>query len=380
MPNYQRNEIVPGLFVLAAAAVFMLFAFRIGRWEWLDFLKGSRLACVTVFDEVETLAVGAKVAVAGRRVGDVTGLRWTQLPYSDADIELLRQQFGTLPDGIRPGARRLVVEVEFELADEGLRIEPTSAQVALVQEGLLGQFYLDLYPGYWPEGDQPPQIFSADLAEPVPIRARRAGGFDALAALVGNAVGSIDALTTTLSEGVFSDANRNNLTSLLQSLSQAAASFASLLDVDNTTGVQASALTPLRSALETAATTMDQLRTRLLDTTLPKTERALDESQQALQELRATIAAARTDLTQVLDQLESTLVEVRPELAESARRLRGTLWQAELALRKIRFDPSVLLFGSDEQDLEARGLEPGGLTPSGRARIYLQRDERASGR
>ena len=45
MASYQRKEIVPGLFVLAAAAVFALFAFRIGRWEVFAFLKGDRVAC-----------------------------------------------------------------------------------------------------------------------------------------------------------------------------------------------------------------------------------------------------------------------------------------------------------------------------------------------
>src|SRR5436309_11901579 len=31
-----------------------MYAFRVGRWEVLDFLKGDRLACRAVFDEVKS--------------------------------------------------------------------------------------------------------------------------------------------------------------------------------------------------------------------------------------------------------------------------------------------------------------------------------------
>ncbi len=380
MPNYQRNEIVPGLFVLAAAAVFVLFAFRIGRWEVLDVFKGERLLCRAVFDEVKTLAVGAKVSVAGRRVGEVRRLRWTELPYSAEDIDVLRRQLGTLPAGIREGARRLVVEVDFELADAGLRLEPRSAQVALLQEGLLGQYFLDLYPGYWEEAAQPPTIFAAGFAAPLGIRARRAGGFEAIAGTLGDAIESIQALTTTLREGVLSQQNRDHFGELLQSLSGAAKDLGVLLRADNAGGVQQSALQPMRRALDVAAASMDELRQRLLGTTLPKAEQVLDDTKSGVQEFRTALAAVQRDLGEVLDQLEGTLLDVRPDLAESTRRLRSSLWQAELALRKIRLDPSVLLFGSGEQDLEARDPGAGGLLPTGRARPYLQRDERSDGK
>lgn len=379
MPNYQRNEIVPGLFVLAAAAVFVLFAFRVGRWQVLDVLKGQRLHCHAVFDEVKTLSPGARVAVAGRRVGEVSRLRWTELPYTAEDIEQVRRQFGKLPAGIREGARRLVVEVEFELADQGLRLDPASAQVALLQEGLLGQYFLDLYPGYWDEGSQPPTIFAAGFAQPVGIRARRAGGFEAIAGTVGEAVESIQALATTLREGVLSEPNRNQFSTLLQEISAAARDLAALLRADNEAGLQQGTLQPLRRALDGATGAIDELRVRLLQDTLPRAEQVLDESQRAVVEFQTALAAVQSDLGRALDQIEGTVLDVRPDLAESARRLRSSMWQAEMALRKIRLDPSVLLLGSREQDLEAR--DPGGgLDPSGRARPFLQRDESARGR
>lgn len=380
MANYQRNEIVPGLFVLAAAAVFTLFAFRVGRWQILNFLKGERLPCRAVFDEVKTLAVGAKVSVAGRRVGEVSGLRWTETPYSAEDLEFLRQSLGTLPAGVRVGSLHLVVEVEFELADRELRLDPRSAQVALLQEGLLGNYFVDLYPGHWAQPDEPPRIFEAGLSAPVTLQGRRSGGIDALSATLGDAIDSFNSLAKVLSEGVLSEQNRDNLSSLLDALRRSSEELASLLRTDNDAGLQANTIRPLRLALDAATATVEQLRDRLLDGTLPKAEQLLEQSQRSVQAVEAAVTSAREDLGAVLAQLDGTLLDVRPELADAARRLRQSLWQAELALRKIRFDPSVLFWGSSEQDLEAPGGDPGSLAPSGRARIYRQRDEHATGK
>lgn len=377
--NYQRNEIVPGLFVLAAGAVFTLFAFRIGRWQVLNFLKGDRVACRAVFDEVKTLAVGAKVSVAGRRVGEVSGLRWTETPYTQQDLDQLARQLGSVPDGLRAGARHLVVEVAFDLTDRELRLQPDAAQVALLQDGLLGNYFLDLYPGHWEPAREPATILRAELPEPVTLRARRVAGIDAMAATLGDAIRSIQSLVETLHEGVLSESNRDNLGGMLQALRQASDAFATLLRSDNEAGVEANALRPLRRVFDGAADTLTQLRDRLLAQTLPQAERTLEQAQQSARAIETAVGTARTDLERVMAQVETALLEVRPDLAESARRLRESLWQAELALRKIRLDPSVLLFGGGEQDLEARS-QPGNPAPNGRARIYRQRDERADGK
>jgi ABC-type transporter Mla subunit MlaD len=304
-----------------------------------------------VFDEVKTLAVGAKVAVAGRRVGEVSSLRWTEQAYDAEDVAQLRRQLGTLPDGVREGARRLVVEVQFALSDTSLRLDPATAQAALMQEGLLGQHFLELHPGSWSDGDQPPPILAAGHAQPLTIRARRGGGIDRLAATVGQAVASIDALTRTLNDDVLTAANRDSFTGLLGDLRDAAGDLRRLLAAGSTDGLQATTLQPLRDLIDTTA-------------------RTVVDARRMLQE----------DLTPVLVQLEGTLADARPELADSLRRLRSTLWQAEMALRKVRANPSVLLFGTDEADLEAREFDESGVRATGRARIYRQRDESAAGR
>ena len=374
MPNYQRKEIVPGVFVLAAAAVFTLYAFRVGRWEVFDFLKGDRLACRAVFDEVKTLVVGAKVVVAGRRVGAVNRLRWAEQAYTAADLEQLRRQLGTLPAGIQEGAQRLAVEVDFELTDASLRLDPASALVAVQQDGLLGQHYLDLYPGYWTADREPPPILGSGHPEPLLLRARRGSSVEQLAARAADAIVSVDALAKTLNEGVFSRENRDNLAATLAGIKDAANDVRQLLASDG--ALQQNALRPLQQLLDSASTALAEVRAH----TLPKTDQLLDESRGGVQDFRAALAAVQRDLIALLDQVEGTVLDTRPELADAARRLRGTLWQVEMAVRKVRADPSLLLFGSSEQDLEARAIDESGVRQSGRARIFQQRDERAGGK
>lgn len=374
MARHQRREIVPGLFVLAAGAVFALFAFRVGRWEVLDFLKGDRLLCRSVFDEVKTLSVGARVVVSGRSVGVVDRLAWTEREYTPEDLEILRRRLGTLPPGIGTEARRLVVQVDFELTDETLRLDRETARVTIRQDGFLGQHYIDLYPGFWPAEMEPPTILAAGYEEPLLLPAHAAGGLELLTATVADAVASLDALITTLNEGVLSPANRENLGAMLGSLRGAAEDMRGMLGEGG--GLRTGLLEPFQQLLESATAALATLR----EDTLPGADRLMAETSAGAAELRESLAAVQGDLRQVLDQLEATLVDTRPALADAVQRLRGALWQAEMAMRRIRADPSVLLWGAEQADLEARERDESGVRATGRARIYRQRDERVEGR
>jgi ABC-type transporter Mla subunit MlaD len=177
-----------------------------------------------------------------------------------------------------------------------------------------------------------------------------------------------------LHEQVFSTANRENLAGALAAIKGAAEELRQLLAADGE--LHGRALEPLQRLLDSAAATVISVR----DTTLPRADHLLDEANGGAQEFRAALAAVQKDLGAVFGQLQGTLLENRPELAESVQRLRSVLWQAEMALRKIRANPAVLLFGSAEQDLEAREFDESGARATGRARIFQQRDERAGGR
>ena len=169
MSSYRRSEIVSGLFVVLAAVVFGLFAFKVGRFDLMGLLKDDAITCRAYFPNVKTLQVGSKVRVGGREVGEVIGLVLVE---------------GSTPPATQDpgGLERLVNEVTFELMYPELRLDAGSARVRLAQESLLAPHFLELDPGRWPANQPPATLFEADLPDVVVIafgsrrRHRRAHG------------------------------------------------------------------------------------------------------------------------------------------------------------------------------------------------------------
>ena len=83
----------------------------------------------------------------------------------------------------------------------------------------------------------------------------------------------------------------------------------------------------------------------------------------------------QADLQAVIKNADGLLSDNRADVAESIRRLRRGMWQAEMALRKIRTNPSVLLFGDEETDYEAREIDETQGRYGGRAPPFGGRDE-----
>ncbi len=286
MADYRRSEIVSGLFIVLAVAVFGLFAFNVGGFELPRIMRGESLVCYANFTNVSSLEKGAKVSVGGRLVGKVTKLSIAEEELTQSEYERMVEVSGTdaFP-GLEAGMKRQVVEVEFELTDETLKLDAETARVSLVQDGLLGTHYLTLDPGYWRDAG-PETIFMSDLMtqdDRVEIKVRGSGGLDELIAAARPIVKKIDAAITKLNE-------------------------------------------------------------------------------------------------EILRDLSGILSENRADVAEIVRRLRRTMWQAEMAARKIRANPSVVIWGDDEPDLEAIEIDESGIRRTGRARPYRQRDESDDGK
>ena len=64
------------------------------------------------------------------------------------------------------------------------------------------------------------------------------------------------------------------------------------------------------------------------------------------------------------------------QIAEIVRRLRRASWEAEMALRKVRANPAIVIYGDDEANLEAGPTDASALRRTGKAAPYRQRDER----
>lgn len=113
----SRLELIAGAVVLGVAAVFLAWAAQ-GRWS------GSAGYEVTAsFPDVDGVAIGTEVRLAGVRIGRVSDIRLNPQTYL-ADAVL------TIPDAI---------------------ILPQDSAALIQSDGLLGGAYIQLQPGGSPE-------------------------------------------------------------------------------------------------------------------------------------------------------------------------------------------------------------------------------------
>lgn len=370
MSSYRRSEIISGLFVTLAAVVFALFAFKVGRFDLMGLLKDEAITCRTYFPNVKTLQIGSKVRVGGREVGEVVSLVLVEAPTA-----LAEQDAG--------GLKRLVNEVTFELTYAPLRLVPETARVRLAQESLLAPHFLELDPGHWPAAQAPATLFEATLPEVVVIVSEAGVGIEELMALAEPAITELGKLIRTVNERLLTDGNLatvNRALGELDGVLSEGRQAMTTLNQDLLTPKNVAALERTIHNLDDAVVEGRSVASRL-DALLegeedPRLDDLLTEARSATGELRDNLNAVSSDLRQLLQNSDRLVGQAETELAEASRRLRRTLWQGEMALRKIRANPSLVFFGDDETDLEARDLDLTEIRMRGRARPYEQRDER----
>lgn len=378
MSQYRKSEIVSGLFITLAAVVFALFAFKVGRFDLLGLFRAEAVRCRAYFLDVKTLQVGSKVTVGGRNVGEVTDLRLVEGPWP-----IDQSPAGRTPAGETGRTNRLVNEVTFELTYRELRLEPRTALVTIAQDSLLSPHFLRLDPGRWPAEQPPRHIFEAELPDGTVIASGEGASIDDLVAIAQPAVQDFAAILQTLNREVLTPENMKTIGRLLVRLDDTvgqgqeilAKLDRGLLAPDNVEALDRM-VHNLDAALadgRAAAARLDRILDAERD---PRLDHILTDAAAATRELRENLDAVSGDLRRLLGTADRVLGDTETELAEAARRLQRALWQGEMALRKIRANPAVLLFGDDETDLEARDLDMTEIRLQGRARPYEQRDEK----
>ena len=373
MSSYRRSEIISGLFVTLAAVVFALFAFKVGRFDLMGILKDDAIVCRTYFPNVKTLQVGSKVRVGGREVGEVIDLVLVEGPTPTGEPE---------PGGLK----RLVNEVTFELSYAPLRLDPQTARVRLAQESLLAPHFLELDPGRWPADQPPAKLFEAELPEVVRIASEAGVGIEELMALARPVIDQLGTLMRTINRQLLSPDNVEainrgvgafgDLDAVIAEGRQIASTVnQNLLSSDNVEAIDR-IVHHLDDAVAEGRSVAARLDTLLDAEQDPRLDDLLTEARAAATELRQELDTVATDLGRLLDNTDRVVGTAETEIAEVSRRLNRVLWQGEMALRKIRANPSLLFFGDDETDLEARDLDLTEIRLRGRARPYEQRDER----
>ena len=387
MAEHRRSEVIAGLFVTLAVVAFGAFAFQVGDLGRLAVFRGRAVRFETHFVTIQNLSPGAKVTVGGRRVGTVIGFDWTEAAFDAASIQTVDPGMAREPGS---GDVRPVVRVYFDLDDPGLRVEPTTARVLLRQDGILGQFNLELDPGYWPADRSPAMLFEYAWGdEPVFLRSAESAGIDALFSAAQGAIARVDTLLETVQLAIDEPGAGNLIQQLLNDASAVASDFRKLLDETEDEGLHGSFLRPARRLLEhgndVLGTIEKDVVARLLsraESTLTKVDGALanvsgllDEQAPKVGRILDGLAAGTTELRDAIATGRAILGDNRANVAESSRRLRRALWEAEMALRKIRANPAYLLYGDEEPDLREQPLDLTELRATGRARPYSQRDE-----
>ncbi len=376
MVPYRRVEIVSGVFILVAVATFALFAFEIGDLDDLPVFRKRAVTCIAKFTDVKGIAPGAKVTVGGIRVGRVTGMRFVAQDLSVEDTNRLAEVLGT-EEARRLGLTvvRQVVEVSFELQDPDLRLHPPSARVELMQDGLLGEHHLALHPGYWSPDSPPVPLFESTFEQPLSIASDNPTSIEQVFTDAHAVVTKANGILARVSEALGSADGENRLERIVLDFEGVVRGVRRLLDVDNPKGVYGSVLSPLRNLIAGAESSLHQVSGRLLRETLPRGERVLDEAESLLVETRPQLRQILRDSGAAAKTIASILDENRASIAESTRRLRRALWEVEMAVRKIRANPAVLLFGDDERELAEMPSDLTDARRAGRARPYRQRDE-----
>ena len=396
MANYTRSEVVTGGFVALALAVFTLFAFGIYGIDPLQFLGEKKVACVAVFADVQSLDVGAPVSMSGHKVGRVTSLEIVPTEVTAEQVRGLQELHGDRAySGLSAGMTRPMVRVHFDIESPTLAMDVSRARVRLGQEGLLGSYFLSLDPGYW-DGEQGPFV-ERDLEQPVLVAS----------ALEPDIMRQASSFLERIDREVLSETNVREIGAVIGNISAVSRAMTDLLESEEPDGIHARVLGPLHELLTNADETLDVLRERLVTQTLTRAEEVLEGGKQLAQEARGAfenanelvtelrprardafedLARLTEELNGAVNTLEEEMVETlvlgqdmlaenRPEVFETMRRMRRSMWEAEMAIRKVRANPAYLFWGDDEQLFDQGIYDASTVLETGRARPYEQRSE-----
>jgi phospholipid/cholesterol/gamma-HCH transport system substrate-binding protein len=250
-------------------------------------------------------------------------------------------------NGERFGLIRISVDVDSDI------LIKEDSMLVLKQDGLLGIKYIEISPGT-PEspraaagatlkGYVPPAItdLTASIEEPLATVNRVLGHLDKILGDPGNQenISTILSDTKTLLEG---------LNEQVQKIGSEAAK----------TGEQA------RQVLGDAHD-MIQSQRGAIESTLKNAE-----------ELSGRLLHTAGLMDKLLTDADGVLVENHKNIYETIRALRDTAYHMEQATRRIRANPSVLLFGAEETPEERRQADETELRLRGRAPRYDKEDPR----
>ena len=334
--SVKSSELRSGIFVVMAIVALTILVFSVGNFR-ARLKSATRYA--TYVSNAKFLKAHDPVTYGGFKVGEIKKLE-------------------VAPE--RHGMVKITITVDDEIPVR------EDAVIMVKQDGILGPKYLDLLPGSPDAKRAPPDSI---LPGVVPTAFVELG--PAFEGPLAKLTDLLDNLNKLLGDAEFrknlngllteSRALLANLNTELQKLSSKTDTV--LTEVNETVK---SAREPLTKALKNADELTVHL-TRDADLMTEKLAKTLDE-------LTARLSKTADNLDQLLKDSDALIVQNNANLFETVRGLRDMTHHLERASKRIRADPSILLFGASETPEELRRADETELRLKGRARRYDKED------
>jgi phospholipid/cholesterol/gamma-HCH transport system substrate-binding protein len=328
----KGSEVRSGIFVVLAVVVLGILIFSVGNFR-------QRLQTTTFYSSYVTDARFLKahdpVTFGGFRVGEIRA------------VEVSPERFGLV---------KITLEVERDI------VVKEDSILILKQDGLLGTKYMEISPGTPAAKRVPP---NAELRGVVPP------SITDLAAAIERPIVKIDRILDHLDAILGGPENQKNIAEILSEAKTLLATMDVQVkkfgDVASQTG-------------EKTQKVLDEVQAAVRDTraplasTLKNAEELSSKLAKGIDELTAKLTKTADGLDQLLRDADAVVLQNNSNLYETIRGLRDTAYHLELAAKRVRANPSVLLFGAPETPEERRHGDETDLRLKGRARRYDKED------
>jgi len=339
----KSTELRSGIFVVLAMVVLTILIFSVGNFR-------ARLQAAvrytTYVPDVKFLKTHDPVTFGGFKVGDIKA------------IEVATDRHGML---------KITLDVDPEIPVK------EDSVVTVKQDGILGPKYLEISPGS-PGGKR--LAGGATLLGIVPT------AFVELGPSFEGPLQRLDKLLENLNL-ILGDAEfRKNIDGLLTESRSLLANMneqvTKLGTVASKTGDKSQeVLTELDETIKSVREPLTKTLKNTDELTVHLTKDAdqlTEKLAKTLDEVTARLARAGDALDQLLKDSDGLVVRNNTNLYETLRGLRDTTHHLELAAKRIRANPSVLLFGAPETPEELKHADETELRLKGRARRYDKED------
>ena len=335
----KSSELRSGVFVVLAVVALTILIFSVGNFRAR--LK-SQARYVTYVTNSKFLKTHDPITYGGYKVGEIKSLE-------------------VAPD--RHGMVKITLDVDLDTP------VMEDSVITVKQDGILGPKYLEVSPGT-PGGKRAPA--GATLPGVTPI------AFVELGPSFEGPMTKLDALLDNVNKIVGDEEFRKNISAMLTEARGLLKSLSEQIEKVGTaagkTGERSQevlaevhdTIKSLREPLGRTLKNSEELTARLAKDADTLTDRMV----KTIDEVTVRLNRSLDSLDQILKDTDGLIVQNNKNLFETVRGMRDMTHHLELAAKRIRANPSVVLFGSPETPEEVRRADETELRLKGRARRY----------